>query len=320
MKFQRCLLLLTTVAVVGSTACTKTLGVVVERPGAVAMYGAQHLVLVESEGRKQARDVVSQALSRRVPAGFAVEDRGPQGVQLTIAGNKATDNDAKDLTLRDAYIRADVVEWDVEIDEVEDRVGGAPVLVKVRKAEVVLQMSIVDANGGLLMNQQEVRSEFYQPRRPGDRRVDPDDELLFHAAEKAVDGFYAGLIPVRVSYQLRLDETDNGQSAVLDRLNDAPVPQLIKTQRTYVTSNPQNAVAHYNLAVLLDANANYDEALSEYDIAMGIQARDYYNSTKAGCQERKRFYEMMHVPAGTVAPAAQPGPGMAPPLPLEPSS
>jgi hypothetical protein len=305
-----------------TSGCEKTLLVTAYRPGNVQLYGADEFVVGAGEGRRAAQDIVHDAMNRQVPPGFRVSDQS-NNMTLVIAGDKMTVTGGKALNVDQMYVRADVVEWDVEIDEVESRLGNRPTLVKVRKAEVILQMTVANVNGDVTLNQREYRAEYFQDRSPGDRYQTSDDELLQFAAQQAVDQFYRDILPNRVNYTLRLDDSDAGQSNVMARYSSEPIGLVIRTLEEYVAKNPENGAGHYNLAVFLDADQKYDEAIKHYQKAMSLGPRDFYASTYAGCTERQRYYQLMHELPRGYKPPTPPTPTMPPtdtPAVLDPSS
>ena len=68
-----------------------------------------------------------------------------------------------------------------------------------------------------------------------------------------------------------------------NRMNQA---QAMSQLTAYLDRNGNNTVAQYNMAVLLDASGQYEEALAYYGKATTSSTKDYYATMKAECEKR----------------------------------
>src|ERR1700752_3843214 len=103
-----------------TTSCATTVAIRSTQPGPVPIGAAKHLVLLEGEGRRSAREFVGQELQRqcRAQGYFSVEDRSEDGLRVHVAGRQAQ-VEGGNLTLKpeQAGLRIDVLEWNAERGE-----------------------------------------------------------------------------------------------------------------------------------------------------------------------------------------------------------
>lgn len=269
-----------------TSACAPTLAIVSWEPGALQPRGARMLVLVDGEGRSGARHIAAQLVAREARGGwFRVEDRGREGVKLQLVGERAELGGATRPLPEDAlWARVDVVEWDSEDTTVqEEDADGKLVQVPAQHSKVSLQITVADRSGAVLMREQEyigtviVEAGVLQ-------LADPLEE----AARVAASSFLADIAPQQVTQQMRLDDSDGGLRNALAAIikNKWTLPQAEKKLRRYLKKHSNNAIATYNLAVIVDAQGRHEDALPLYDEAMRIHTRDYYVPARAGCARR----------------------------------
>lgn len=300
--------------------CSPTLQIVSYQPGRIEPRGARALVLLEGEGLKEARVLAAQLVDGEASGTWwRVENRSDEGPRLVKANARAEIvGETRGLRRDELWARVDVVEWDLDnITVEEENEDGEVVPVPAVKAEVMLQAILADASGKILLDEQQYRGTVVVAEGAGG----PSDPLL-EAARVAVSSLLDDISPQRRTDFIRLDDSDSGQKAVIQRIVKAQIPLRDGERglRRYLKKNPGNGVALYNLAVVLDAQGKHDEALTHYDESMQIAPRDYYRETRAGCARRaaarKAVYgETTSPPPQKAAPSA---PGIAPPAPTAP--
>lgn len=94
------------------------------------------------------------------------------------------------------------------------------------------------------------------------------------------------LPPRQVVSRVRLDDDDPGQEAILETARGGNVAMAARDMRTYFDANPLSGSAAYNLAVFLEAMGEFHEAMTMYDQALSLGAKDLYHSARAGCARR----------------------------------
>ena len=143
-----------------STGCASRVTIRSIEPGPVYVGPATHLVLIDGEGRRSAREWVAMELGRqsRSRGYFTFEDRSEEGLDVRIAGRRAEIEGPGAEQLLDAEhagIRVDVLEWmghqDHELVEVVDELGEHSMeTVIVQRGVVLLAITLFDGGQGLL--------------------------------------------------------------------------------------------------------------------------------------------------------------------------
>lgn len=277
--------------------------------------GADRMVLVDGEGRASAKRIVAD-LFRDAARGsyFHVEDRGPSGVKLTLAGKHATvDGSATAPRPTELWVRIDVLAWSFEqttlvIDDGDDD-GGTHEVPGVR-GHADLQYSIANAAGDVIIREREVRGvadlEAENDGRLDDRR---GEEAAITAARGAVATIIAELSPQRQTGTYRFDTGDNGQKRILED-DTATLANRERRLRRYLKKNDANAIAHHNLAIILAAQGRFEDALVEHDRAIAIVNRPGFADARGETARHLTMWVRMFGPRpvveATVPAAAQP--------------
>jgi hypothetical protein len=269
-----------------SSACVPSLTIVSWEPGKIAPHGARKIVLVDAEGRSGARRIAAQLMTHEQNGSwFRVEDRGPEGVKLTLVGQRADIAGAKAPLGDDAlWGRVDVVEWDSEDTTVEDEdEEGNAMQVPAQRSEVSLQITVADRDGRVLM-----REEEYVGVVVVENDVVYLGDPLQEAAGVAAASFLADVSPKQVSQVVRLDDGDGELRHAIRAITEQAWTLAVaeKKLRRFLKKHAHNAIATYDLAVLVDAQGRHEDALLLYDEAMRINTRDYYVAARAGCARR----------------------------------
>jgi hypothetical protein len=322
----------------GAAALFVTLGVGCVSPGlTVSAYeptallaprGGDRLVLVDGEGRRSAKQNVARMIVDGSRGGFfRAEDRGRSGVKLTLAGDTARLDGGEARSNNELWVRVDVIGWDADAIVVrdEDDDGSLRELPGLR-GRADLQFTVANAAGEVLLREHEVRGVF-------ERQVDSrDDDLvresvIIEAAQIAVATFLADITPQRRTQFLAFDDGDPGQRHIVRNTRDT-LPGLEKRFRRYLAKNSGNAIAHHNLAIVLDAQGRFEEALIEHDRALDIVDREGFFDARSDTVRRRTAWERVYgerpsrttdeapepAPAAPSAPSAMPVPS-APPVP-----
>ena len=259
------------------------------QPARVHLGSADHLTVMESQGRRSARETVlieldSQARRRGY---YTVEDESDQDVRVRVKGRRVgVSGLRRPLDVQEVGLRIDVVEWDTHqgVEEVKrKREDGTQVTETVRtlEGEVILAVTAFDGRGKAFLSEKE-----YRGVRSGRYGEVSRDDLILAAAEAAVSALLADITPREVRSRVRLDSDDEGQEPILELAKAGNVAAAADEARRYLKRHPQNPSAAYNLAVLLDAMGEYEDALWMYDRALRLGDKDFYATARAGCARR----------------------------------
>jgi hypothetical protein len=274
-----------------------TLQVRVPEPGAVNFGAARRLAVVETSGRRSAREqLISEIQAQARSAGhWQVTDRTEEGITVKVAGRSVTVSGAKTPQAPDeVFLKFEVLEWQSNpgTKEVQEKVNvtkrdsaGKPYTVQETRTRTVsttigkalLGVTAADARGRALLAETE-----YQASGDGSS----DSVAIAAAARNVVAKFLGDVTPHIKVAQLRVDDDDKAQKPIIAVAKGGNFPRAVEEMRAYLAQNPTNPVAQYNLAVFLDASGNYTEALELYTKAAQNSNKDYYARTKGDCAQR----------------------------------
>ncbi len=274
-----------------SAGCSTTLNVKSWEPGEVAVGGADRMIVADAEGRRSARETVAILLAKNAQSMgyFQVDDLSADGVKIDVHGREATiEHYEQEMKGNELFVRADVLEWsaDRDVEEYTETQGTGknrrqvtktrPVL----KGRVLLQVTVSDAKGRALLAEKE-----FEGMKSFSGDVDRE-VAIEGAAEEAVKEFLASITPRQVTNEVRVDDSDDKQASIIKTAENGAVAQAAEDMGAFVKENPNSASGHYNLAVFLDAQGRYDEALPMYDKAMSLGGPGWYSDARAACAKR----------------------------------
>jgi len=270
-----------------AVGCAPTLKVNVLQPARVNLGAAKQLTVVQTEGRKGARDFLIDELVRqaRGEGYFQVKDRSDEGIVVKVAGRSVQIINTGNGPAQGADeigIRIDVNDWDAEkktetIKGTDSKGNPTEREEKYYEAKTVASVTAFNAAGKALLAEEE-----YETTGRGEDK----DQAIGNAGRALVSRILSDITPKYVSKYIRMDDDDKAQKPIIQVAREGNVPRAITEMESYVQSNPQNSAALYNLAVLLDASGKYQEALDLYTKAISLSSKDYYVSMKAECAKR----------------------------------
>ncbi len=271
------------------TGCAAKLAIKTMEPGPVNLGAAKHLAILDTEGRRSAREqLIGEIISQARTAGYyTVEDRSEEGVKVNIAGRTVTlEGGEKGIEPGQMGVRFDVIEWDADKDTEErstrDSKGNTVTKqVKVLKGRALLGVTVFDPSGKALVAEKEYE---------GTSSLEGDvskDQAIEAAAKDVVAKLLADITPHEVTRQVRLDEDDDALKPYIETAQAGNLAKAAEDMKGYLDKNPNSAPAAYNLAVLTDAMGNYDAAIQLYDKALQLGNKDYYSEARAECAQRK---------------------------------
>ncbi len=296
--------------VVTAAGCASPgVNIVTLRPtAALEPRGADRLVLVDGEGRRAGKEDVADLFRELARGGFySVDDRGDDGVKLTLVGDKGNiEGSSKAPKSNELYVRVDVLNWEaapaIFKDKAEDGVTDVDVPGVHGRAD--LQISVVTAAGEVLMRERPYNggADLVDDCAPGTPVMTATcanvliKKSIDAAGRAALTAFLIDITPVRVTDYVKYDDGDPGQKKLLEKANDQPLSSTEKALRRYIKKNPNNAIALYNLAVTEDAQGQFEDAIAHYDAAMNIVTRDGYVQARGDAKARLVAWERVYGP------------------------
>jgi hypothetical protein len=270
-----------------AVGCAPSLKVNVLQPARVNLGSAKRLTIVQTEGRKGARDFMIDELTRQARGGgyFQVTDRSDEGIVVKVAGRGVQIINAGSGPAQsqdEIGIRVDVNDWDAEkktevVKGTDSKGNPTEREEKFYEAKTVVSVTAFNAAGKAMLAEEE-----YEMTGRGEDK----DQAIGNAARALVSRILFDITPKYVHKSIRMDGDDKAQKPIIEVAREGNVPRAITEMETYVQANPQNSAALYNLAVLLDASGKYQEALDLYTKAISLSAKDYYVDMKAECARR----------------------------------
>lgn len=282
-----------------AAGCAPTvLQVRVPEPGAVNFGASRRLSIVETTGRRSAREqLIGEIQAQARSAGhWQVTDRTEEGISVKVAGRTVAVTGVKTPQAPDeVFLKFEVLEWQstpgtkqvedkVKVTKRDPKTGNAYTAtetvtrtVNTTFGKALLGVTAADARGRALLAETEYQGSGDAPN---------DSAAVAAASRDVVAKFLKDVTPHTTLAQLRMDDSDKAQKPILAVAKAGNYPRAIEEMRAYLKQNPSSPVAQYNLAVLLDASGNYQEALEIYTTAAQNSNKDFYSRTKADCAKR----------------------------------
>jgi hypothetical protein len=268
--------------------CAPTIEVEVLQPAKVNLGAGRRLTVLQTEGLASARGFMMDEFLRqtREDGFFQATDRTHEGMVVRLTGSTVTVYGGGAGPAQEADeigMRLDVLDWDVlhESRIVRDTAPDGTVTERTEHrytSEVVLAVTAFNKRGQALLAAREYHTGATAPTA---------EEALFSAGGEAVHQLLEEITPRVVRQHIRVDDEDPAQEPIIEIAQRGNLARAVEEMRAYVEAHPDNASAHYNLAVLLDASGFYAEALDSYSRAIELdRSKDFYADEKADCARR----------------------------------
>jgi tetratricopeptide (TPR) repeat protein len=274
------------------SGCAPKLYVNVLKPAGVNFGPAKKLSVVESQGRRSARETVIQELvnQARSASYFTVSDRSEEGITVKVAGRNVEVSGGKGppQSPDEIGLRIDVQEWSANKDTQtqRDAKGNITRTYSVYAGKVVLGVTAFAANGKTFIAEKEYKGQF--------NSENSEDDAINGAARQAVAMLLGDVTPSYVRQAVQLDDEDQSQKPIIEMARNGDLARATQEERAVVEKNGTSPSALYNLGVMLDAQGLYKEALEFYDRAIKLKSVDLYIDAKAECARRLADAEAMN--------------------------
>ena len=278
--------LLVPVAFALAAGCVPTIRVNVLQPAPVNMGAAKQLSIVETTGRRSAREETVQELIRQVRGDgyFTVTDRSEEGITVKVAGQTATATGGKGQPQQpnEIGLKIDILEWSSDKKEIPpqyDSKGNQTQAAQTLFAgKVLLGVTAFNAAGKTFLAEKEFKAVSAEQKT--------EEQAIGAAMRNAVGTLVVAITPKYVQKTIRMDGDDEGQKQILEVAKGGNLDQAGTELKSYLEKNPSNPAALYNMAVILDAQGKYQEALDLYTKAISNSTKDYYVQMKTECSQR----------------------------------
>jgi hypothetical protein len=266
-----------------STGCAPRIGITTYQPAKYNLGRATQLTIVQSEGRRSAREFVISELSTqaRATGRMLVKDRTEEGITVKVAGRtvQVTGGSGAAQTAEEVGVRLDVLEFGATAGTVQRTVNRQIVNVPTMNGKVVLAATVFNAKGRAILAETEYvgRSVLEQST---------EDAATQQAARLAVAQLLNEITPMPVQAFVVLDNEDKALEPINETAKAGNITRAIEDSKAFIEKNPSNAGAHYNLGVFLDSQGAYEEALAAYDKAITLKNTAGWVRARAECAKR----------------------------------
>ena len=277
-------------------------------PSKLDVGPAKHLILVQSEGRRRAHEIVKEEIRRqsRITQYFDTEDKSDAVSMYIETKSAALDGEINEYAANDLFVRTDVLDWEAiqELRQrrVRDRRGRYQnETFPVYRGRVLLQITVVTGSGTVLLNKEDYEGTFEAETAPA-RLLDPGshlttehnrDQTIRSAATIAVRNFLADITPISVNYEIRLDDSVHAHKRIFELAKDGRYAKAARAFEKILKHDPDSLVAMYNYAVMLDASGQHRESLPWYDKAIEAGGPDYYEEARLDAERRAEALEAL---------------------------
>jgi hypothetical protein len=223
-----------------AVGCAPTLKVNVLQPARVNMGAAKRLTVVQSEGRKGARDFVIDEMTRqaRGQGYFQVTDRSDEGIVVKVAGRSVQIVNAGSGPAQspdEIGVRIDVNDWDAEkktevVKGTDSKGNPTEREEKFYEAKTVVSVTAFTSAGKALLAEEE-----YEMVARGEDK----DQAIGNAARALVSRILFDVTPTYVTKYIRMDDDDKAQKPIIEVAEKGNVPRAITRWRATCRATPR---------------------------------------------------------------------------------
>jgi hypothetical protein len=278
-------LLVASLGLLSLVGCVPRIAITTYAPAKYNLGRANQLSLVQSEGRRSAREfVLAEIASQGRAAGrFTVRDRSEEGITVKVAGRivQVSGGSGAPQGEQEIGLRVDVLEWGATPNTTSstDR-NGKTTSTTMLTGKVMLGVTAFNAAGKAILAETEYPGRFELAQNGTS-----EDMVIQAAARMAVAQLLADITPVAQTRQVELDNSEEAYKPILETVKAGAMEKAMQDARDYVAKN-NSGPANYNLAVFLDAAGKYEEALATHDKAIALGSKPLYVNARAACAKR----------------------------------
>ena len=263
-------------------------------PAAYNLGASKSMMVVQMSGKRSLREALMEELSvkARQSNWWQFEDKLSKGIEIIPKGDGASAR-PKGPEDGEIFVRIDVYEAGAESDvEVSSYKNSKGQTITTRKKVFVGDASIgvttLDSRGRAKLSEKEYTGKSKVPANKGDK-----DSAKQQAIANAVALFMADVTPKFINENVQVDDKAEDLKPVVEIIKRRAYAQAADKLEAMMKSNPNRPDVVYNLAVMHDAMANYDKALTLYDKAINLGGQGYYAKTRAACTNRLAEYKAL---------------------------
>jgi hypothetical protein len=283
---RRLQMALVPLALIAAAGCTPNIRVNVLKPAPVNLGSAKAISVVETTGRRSAREhVVAEMIKQARSDGFfTVADRSEEGISVKVSGRTVTASGGKGSGQRadEIGMKIDILDWSANSETVpeqrDDKGNVTSKEHKVWKGKVLLGVTAFNSQGQAYLAETEFEGQPVE--------AETEEGAIKAAANWAVQKVLRTVTPRYEQQYIRLDGDDEGQKQIIEVAKAGNLDRASTELKSYLDGNPKNPAALYNMAVLLDAQGKYQEALDLYTQAIQQSTKDFYVDMKTKCAQR----------------------------------
>lgn len=269
-------------AAVFFTGCAPKLYVRVQQPAPTNLGAAKRMSIVQMEGRRSAKEaLVAELMTQaREAAYFQVTDRTEEGITVKVKGRSVdlTGGSGTAQAPDEVGMRVDVLDWTANKDTKTSKDSkGVEKTTTVYKGKVLLGVTSFNGKGKAQLAEKEFSASV--------EGKDEDDAIKL-SAKAAVAALLKEVTPTYVEKAIRMDGDDEAQKPIIEMAKNGDLAKAIEEGKAALAKNPNSGPAAFNLAVMLDATGDYEQAMVNYDAALKLGAKDYYTDVRTECAKR----------------------------------
>jgi hypothetical protein len=276
------------------------------KPAKIHLGGNPEISIIDIDGnRRNTQDMVIETLvgkARKIEF-FKITDKKEEGIKFRIeSGSPVSTGKIIQVGDKERFIDIKIIEADVDNDlekrERSVKVKGSDgktktekesYMQKVIRSEVVIAFSVFSSNR-VFMNEKEYIGK--SKKDVNNESIDKDLMTQF-AIEDCIAKFLMDITPVHQTYSAQLDDSDDGQGNIISDITNGRYDVAKTNLLDYSKTHENIPSVWYNLAVITDAQGDYDEAIKLYKKAISMGGKDYYDKTLSMCMLRKKEYDEM---------------------------
>ncbi len=286
-------------AMVILSGCSTTVTIRSIKPAPTHLGKSPAVGIIDVDGgRRDLQDALIEQLVGQSRSGgfFLIKNRKGEGITFNFVDDQPQST-GKEIEIADSdiFLKAIIVESDVEKDTESRKVNkkvtgkdGKTRTVKVEKEVKIIKSSALvaftlNSKNRIYMDEREFEGKVKRDRNGKEPDKNGMKEL---AVQNAVAMFLKNITPSYVSNKVKLDDSDDAQAGMLKQAKKGNIAVAREQLAEYFAKNPNNAAAAFNLAVMVDASGEYQEALDLYNTALKLGNKPQYEKQKGACMKR----------------------------------